>query len=505
MARPPKRGLFDRMMRRNVVPVQDASRQIVRRGRARAEYDGASVGRRTTSWRRDGRDANSELNTRVMLALRGMARDLVRNNPFAARGVSGIANNMIGTGITFQIYRNGKIDQPLTDLARRHFDTTACDASGRHDFYGLQVQAARTIAVSGAVVTRRRWRRGSDGLPVPFQMQVLEPDYINTQLTGPLPNGGWRIQGIEMSPIGQRTGYQMYSGHPGSLIPGSLDTTLIPATEISHCYRSLRPEDQHGESWFAPVIVRMKDFGEYEDAQLVRQKIASCFAGFRAPGDSADLPEPATDSNGNPIDDEPYIAAFEPGIIETLAPGETITFNDPPGVDGYADYSRVSLQAIAAGLGVPYEVLTNDLTKVNFSSGRLGWLEFQRSLATWQWTMFIPQFCEPAGQWFLQAAAMSGVDVTGATFQWTPPRREMIDPATEVPAIRDAIRAGLQTPSGAVRERGDDPDKFFAEWAADAATLDKLGLIFDSDPRKVTQVGNSLHPGATPPPEDKEP
>ena len=29
-----------------------------------------------------------------------------------------------------------------------------------------------------------------------------------------------------------------------------------------------------------------------------------------------------------------------------------------------------------------------------------------------------------------------------------------------------------------------------AEWAADAKRLDELGLIFDSDPRNVTAVGN---------------
>ncbi len=81
MADTPKGGIFGRFLRRDNAAVPQAPRQVVRRGRPRAEYDGASFGRRTTSWRRDGRDANSELNSRVMLALRGMARDLVRNNP----------------------------------------------------------------------------------------------------------------------------------------------------------------------------------------------------------------------------------------------------------------------------------------------------------------------------------------------------------------------------------------------------------------------------------------
>jgi capsid protein len=31
-------------------------------------------------------------------------------------------------------------------------------------------------------------------------------------------------------------------------------------------------------SWFAPVIVRLKEFDEYEDATLMKQKIAACLA-----------------------------------------------------------------------------------------------------------------------------------------------------------------------------------------------------------------------------------
>ena len=468
-----------------------ARKQRIARG-PRAEYEGASFGRRTTGWRRSGRDANSELHASAMLALRGISRELVRNNPFAARAVSAIASNMVGAGITFQVYRNGKVDQPLTNLARRHFDTTDCDAAGRHNLYGLQLQAARTIVTSGAVLTRRRWRRASDGLPVPFQMQVLEPDYINMQFSAPTENGGYRIQGVQRDAIGRRTGYWMYSGHPGSLIPGSLDTKLIPASEISHCYRSLRPEDEHGETWFAPVIVRMKDFGDYEDAQLVRQKIASCYTVFRINGDS-EGPDPATDSNGQPLEmPEPYLAAVEPGIIEDLAPGADVKFASPPGVDGYEPFSRVSLQAISAGLNVPYEVVTGDLSKVSFISGRLGRLQYKRDNETWQWSMFIPQFCDPAGKWFLEAAEASGVDVTGAYFQWTPPRFEEMSPETAIPATRDAIRSGQQTISGAAKERGEDPDVFLDQWEADAKALDNRGLIFDSDPRKVTAAGNPV-------------
>jgi lambda family phage portal protein len=472
-------NVFRRLASAPVVIVPKSQwRKDIRRG-GRAEFEGASHSRRTAGWKRNGRDANAELHPAAMYALPGIARELVRNNPFAERAVAGIANNMVGAGITFQVRRNAKLDPAMIALAKKHFESTDCDAEGRHNLYGLQLIAARELVTGGAALARRRWRKKKDGLTVPFQIQLLESDYINMMFSEPTTGGGTRLQGVELDPIGRRTGYWLYARHPGSVVPGSLHSSLIPANDVAHCFRATRPEAVHGPTWFAPVIVRMKDFGDYEDAQLVRQKIASCYTVFKI----------------GEVGGEDGLEAVEPGIIETLAPGTDVKFADPPGVDGYDAYSRVSLHAVAAGLGVPYELLTGDLSGVNFSSGRMGWLEFQLSIDSWQWNFFIPQYCVPAGLWLLDAVALTGQDVTGCEFVWTPPAREMLDPATEVPANRDAVRAGQKAPSQVVRERGEDPDTFFAEFAADMKRFDDLGLVLGCDPRKVTQAGNSTYPG----------
>jgi capsid protein len=51
------------------------------------------------------------------------------------------------------------------------------------------------------------------------------------------------------------------------------------------------------------------------------------------------------------------------------------------------------------------------------------------------------------------------------------------------------IRNGLKSRSQVVRELGGDPDALMEEIAKDNATADKLGLVFDSDPRKTTAAG----------------
>jgi len=493
-----KRSLWDRLWGRE--EPKPAARSVA--GRPRAAYDGATQGKRAAGWRRTRLDANGELTPETQALLRGIARDLVRNNPFAARGKAKIAEAIVGTGITFQVYRDGKIDDELNKLARKHLDTRSCDAGGRLDLYGLQLQAAGAIVESGAVVLRRRWRRASDRLPLPFQLQVLETDYIDPSKHGPLSsapgvNGGFLVNGVQFSPVGRREGYWLYNGHPGSTRVDRLGSTFVPASEVAHVFRADRPEQEHGATWFAPVILRMRDFADYEDAQLVRQKIASAFVGFiKAEDTGGGVPSPLEEG------DEPAVAEgeeverldyVEPGTYAYGRPGDEVTFSNPPSVEGYADYSKVSLRAVSVGLGVPYEVLTGDLSGVSFISGRLGRLEYRDTTAAWQWLMFIPQFCGAVEQWLLEAFEMVGKNVEGVTLRWTPPPVKMLDPATEIAANKEAVRSMQATISGLARERGEDPDTFMAEFAADMAKLDELGIVTDCDPRKVTSVGNSTN------------
>ena len=174
----------------------------------------------------------------------------------------------------------------------------------------------------------------------------------------------------------------------------------------------------------------------------------------------------------------------------------------PPSTPGYSEYMRTVLHSIAAGFGITYESLTGDLSQVNFSSARMGWLEFQRNLDAWRWSMFVPQFCSPVFRWFLDGVALSSLsDSFGEgsqyTIEWTAPRREMIDPQKEVAAMRDAIRCGFCTLSEAQRMLGYDPSKLIKEYKSDLDALDKLEIKLDVDPRHMTAQGQAQNTDST--------
>src|SRR5574339_432358 len=76
----------------------DALRKAYSSGTLRVSYEGARVGRRTEGWVVAGTSANAEIGT-ALLRLRDRSRDLVRNNPYAAKAVQALVSNLVGTGL----------------------------------------------------------------------------------------------------------------------------------------------------------------------------------------------------------------------------------------------------------------------------------------------------------------------------------------------------------------------------------------------------------------------
>lgn len=262
-----------------------------------------------------------------------------------------------------------------------------------------------------------------------------------------------------------------------------MQSVRVPASEIIHLYRMDRAGQVRGVPWGAPVLIKLRDFHEYEDAQLVRQKIAACFAAFVRDADQQQVNEPS----GGILDEK-----IEPGTIHVLPAGKDIEFGSPPTVGAdYEPYATVTLRAIASGFGVTYECLTQDYSKVNYSSGRMGWIEFHRNIEHWRWNILIPHFCETVWTWFMEAAELVGrIDAQGMPkATWTPPRREMIDPTKETDAQITAVRGGLKSLSEVVRENGGDPARHFDALKADNDRFDKLGLKLDCDPRTTNKQG----------------
>jgi len=474
------RAQFQRLRYRQAIEAAGNASEIVRK------YDAASKGRRTDGWQTTALSANAE-NKSAIAVLRYRARDLVRNNPYARRGVRVIGSNVVGKGIRASISGASETQtRKISEVWELWAGTTEIDFDGKSNIYGLQRLVMEMVVESGEALIRRRFLPGDN---FPMKIQILEPDFLNTNLSSQAENGNRIIQGIEIDSEDQIQAYHLFESHPGNLdslvLSGiGMKSIRVPATEIQHIYLVERAGQMRGVSWFAPVMIKLKDFDDYEDAQLVRQKIAACFSVFVS--DIAGLEEPASEAQKDVLGQK-----VEPGIIEILPPGKTVTFASPPGVENYGEYTTIVLRAIATGLGVSYEALTGDLSQVNFSSGRMGWLEFQRNIDVWRDALMNAQFNNRLFKWFSETAPLVGLSMNKVKTEWVAPRREMIDPTKEVPSKILAIRAGLETLEDAIYANGKIPVQQFEQIKATNDLIDKLGLVLDSDPRTGNNSGNN--------------
>jgi lambda family phage portal protein len=446
------------------------------------KYEGGTRGHRGANWFASSNSPAAEIGGPLSI-LRNRSRDLVRNNPYAERGVRFLTAVTVGTGIIPNSTHPDENKRKKIESWWKEFgETTACDAARKLDAYGLQALGFRGAVEAGEGLARKVITRDKKW---PIKWQAIESDHIATDRIEELGDGRRIIHGVQVDENGAVEGLWLYSRHPGDGIWGKTDSFFVPEKDLSHTFRLDRAGQVRGVPWLAPVMLRLRDLDEYQDAQLVRQKIAACWVGF-----VRDIQEP---------DDNPGAAGIAvkaqkkieptPGMFEHLGPGKDVVFSNPPGVQNFGEVTTVSIQAIATGLGVTAESITQDLSRVNFSGGRMGKIDMDRQVKQYQWHMLVPQVCDRMWEWFNQNLLITGriteADVYPAT--WTPPRRELVDPTREIPAMANAVKAGFTSRQAVIRELGDDPKQIYAEVAEDNKAADELELVFDTDLRRHLQ------------------
>lgn len=448
-------------------------------------YDGARIGRRGNG-RAPGSSANTEIGP-AGARLRNRARDLVRNNPHAARIVDILSANLVGTGIV-PVSKTGNraTDRKVNDLWKRFSDT--CDADGQLDAYGLQALAVRSMTEAGEVVARFRPRRLDDNLPVPLQVQVLEADFIDSSRNAANVEGERAVLGVSFDGIGRRSGYWMYREHPGEMTGLTLASTRVPASEVLHLYRKLRPGQVRGVTPFAPVTNIARDIGDVIEASVIKAHIEACFSGFVTQQDGERAPVGVETKK----DDGQRVQKFEPGMLTYLKPGETVTFAQPTGGSTLDQFMVPALMTMAAGVGLTYDQLTGDLRQANYSSLRAGKIEFRKMVEQIQWHALVPMFCAPLWRRFIEAAVTSGAlprRAAGYPVEWIVPAYEPIDPLKDLTADVLAVRTGRMTWAQFVAGWGFDPDEQMEEISRLNGLIDGFGLVLDTDPRKVSRAG----------------
>jgi lambda family phage portal protein len=399
------------------------------------------------------------------------ARDIVRNNPWGKRAVEATVSGAISTGI------KPMLTSDSLRLKKRAQDaflawTDQCDFEGLRDFYGFQADLLRNVLIDGeAFCVLSPTGRGA----VPLELKLLGPEYLDRSrvIVGKI------LDGIEYDAMGRRVAYWLYPQHPAGF-PNS-HSVRVRAENVLHIFSPPAPGVPRGISWLQPALTSLHELQSFMEAELVRSRTASLFAGFVR---TADGSNPLADQNGQ--------LTLEPGSVSRLAPGEDVTFSTPPESRYFEPYVRTQLRAIASALNMPYEIFS-DVSQITFASGRhalIGWKRWLEMLVN---HVMVFEFCRPVWDLWVRYALMTGV-LDGSVedyrrVRWVAPPLEMLDARAEVLGLQARVRNGFMSRTEAVNQTGLDAEQVEAEIASENRRSDRLGLVLDSDPRQTSAQG----------------
>ena len=458
-----------------------------------AVYEAGAQTRRTLNWKAPTVQPNDAVLSNLS-TLRDRSRQAVRNDGWAKGTIDKLVTNIVGTGI-----------KPLSKAADPEFRravqalwftwTDESDADNILDFYGQQQQAVRAWLEAGEVFVRLRERLPEDGLSVPLQVQVLEPELCPYTHNTTLPSGNRVRAGVEFDAIGRRVAYWFHPQRPGDLQDwDESQLRRVPAEFVLHIFDPLRPGQIRGLPLLTQALVRLWELDKFDDATLLRQQLANLFAGFvRRPAvDGADLhPLTGMEPDTTTTDGRPVLS-LEPGIFQELGPGEEVQFSDPPNADPqYPSYMKQQLLSVSAATGVPYEVLTGDMTGLNDRVMRVVLHEFRRQIQGRQHHVVAYQLCRPVWAAWLDRVVLSGaLGVPAAAYRrdpqpwaavkWMPQGWPYIHPVQDVQAAQAAIKAGFTSRAAVVSEQGEDAEVIDAEQAQDNRRAAEFGLAYES-------------------------
>lgn len=457
-------------------------------------FEGASHGRRLRNFNPPAAHVNSKVQAAGPTLIR-RARFLFENNGHAGNAVETWVSWLVGDGIRPRV-SGGTIRQREKIMKLFHRWAKECDFERQTNLYGIQAKAEAEAYIAGESFIRAHFVRKGVLRSVPLQLEVLPAEMLDLNYSEDLSNGNSIRMGIEFS-RGQRVAYHFFRTHPD-------DTTVtpdfaadlrvrVPATEVLHIMPGRTAGQIRGVPRLARAIVPIFTSDAYDDAEIARKHAAALFSVFikktgdAGPLDGEDLD--AADEDGNEA------VRMQPGAVLTLDEGEDISTASPADVGGsYEPFQYRTTLRIATATGIPYAYLTGDTTRGNFSNVRTEIMNFRRRIGQHQYLWTIPQLCEPVWAWFLDVVEAFGLCKVVDDFRDEDhgvPRQEWLDPSKDLQAEIKAVRAGFKNRSHVIASLGYDREEVDRERKRENEEADRDGLIFDTDPRRVTASGTS--------------
>ena len=431
----------------------------IRSRNALATYSAATKSGPNQAWLPTNKSADEIIKNDHAL-IRARSRALIRDSSHVSGAIRKICNNVIYKGIAPQAkYRgnNGELKENINKRAEKIWKRWEKEVGFRE---------------KERLVLRHQWEDGElfvhyfydDDLlekgVIPLNLEILECDHLDTSRTGANGNNAIK-QGIEYNPKGVPVAYWLFPEHPGDATWLSWSgSKRYPAENVEHIFVRERASQNRGVPWLTPVIMEMRDFSEYQQAERIAARLAAAFGIFV----TTPYPEQYY-GNTSPIggDGEQITSGdipdyLEPGRIQPLPPGMDIkqASNERPG-STYEPFTKTTLRGASTGVGISYEAYSNDYTDASYASARSASLEERRGYQVQQ-SLLIRMFHQSAWDrvWGMNRIAKVEAMPEVISVIWQTPGWPWVDPDKDSKAAERDIKNGLNSRHKVCMERGTD-------------------------------------------------
>lgn len=446
-------------------------------------YDAGNYGRLNANWRVSNQSA--ELTDRPYRDnIRARARDLERNSDMMNSVTSAFVRNVIGGGYTLQSKTpNDEISHLIEKYWNRWCQKKNCDVTGVQSLQQILRMCVERKKIDGGILILKVYTSG--GL-VPFKLQVLEVDELDTSVMSPNGKGNKVVGGVELNAFNKPVGYWIrqydYDGMSMRL------PKFIEAKDMIYTFQRKRPSQVREVSDMTPTMTRIRDTNEFMTAVSVKQRIEACLTVFikrQTPvgqiGRSANVGNNEHNYNGKTL---------TPGMIMNLNPGDDVQTVNPVGqATDAASYVKLQQRLIGAGQGVSYEATSRDMSQSNYSSARQGAIE--DDLTYEEDKEILVQIMDEIYETFVISLVLSGLVSIKDFWQakddyfehdWIQAPKRWIDPLKESNANKIAMQTGQKTFKQICAENGKD-------WKE---TIDEMSEVMDYGQQQGIEIGGVM-------------
>lgn len=422
-------------------------------------YDAASGDRINAGWRvvnqsgeltdRPGRDV-----------VRARARDLERNSDIAQAVLHAYRRNVVGRGYTLRALTGDEgLDTRMEKAWKRWTLAENCDITGEQGFNEILRMMVDRKKVDGGILVLFRYTRG--GL-VPFKLQCLEVDELDSSQSAPKYRGNRIVGGIEYDRYRKPVGYwfRQYDleGYQ------AMAPVFVPAKDVFFYKSKRRPSQLREMSDLAPTVTRIRDVNEYITAVSVKERLSAILAIFikKLFPSGGNIGRASPPGGAGKTD---YASLHvHPGMVVELNQGDEAQVIDPKNTaTDAAGFLKTQQGLISSGQGLSYEAVSRDMSKSTYSSARQNAIEDEATYS--EEIELLTAFMTEVYEAFVISGVLSGLFAIPDFWKrkedylhhsWVKAPKKWIEPVKEATANKIALQTGQKTFAELCAEYGKD-------------------------------------------------